>query len=62
MMSCPSERRHSKSQLAIFSDFYRVRLKNEKRKTAVGEQNSPLGARRVKEVNPHVFPRTLLNP
>ena len=48
MMSCPSERRHSKSQLAIFSDFYRVRLKNEKRKTAVGEQNSPPGARRVK--------------
>lgn len=42
-MSCPSERRHSKSQLAIFSDFYRVRLKNEKRKTAVGEQNSPHG-------------------
>ena len=48
MMSCPSERRHSKSQLAIFSDFYRVRLKNENRKTAVGEQNSPPGARRVK--------------
>ena len=52
MMSCPSERRHSKSQLAIFSDFYRVRLKNEKRKTAVGEQNSPPGARRVNSHDP----------
>ena len=54
-MSCPSERRHSKSQLAIFSDFYHVRLKNEKRKTAVGEQNSPPGARRVKHCIKKVF-------